>query len=706
MDTIKICPTCAGPIPADAPGGVCPKCLLNAGFESNSGAEANPTAGFVPPDPSELARHFPQLEIMEVLGMGGMGVVYKVRQVALDRIVALKILPPDSRRDPAFAERFAREARALAKLNHPNIVGIYDFGQAGDYYYFLMEFIDGVNLRQMFSAQRLSPHEALSIVPQVCDALQYAHDQGVVHRDIKPENILVDRRGRVRIADFGLARLLGAVTEARLTLSQHVMGTPHYMAPEQFEKPLTVDHRADIYSLGVVIYEMLTGDLPIGRFALPSQKVQVNVRLDDIVLKTLEREPERRYQHASDVKSEMETLEGVPLSKLPPGLRNVFGTEYRSPRTLFGLPLLHVSLGFDPRTGKQREAKGIIAIGGKATGVIAMGGMAKGVIAVGGLALGVVAIGGVGLGVFSLGGVVLALAIAWGGIAVGPIAFGGLAIGYYAAGGFALGAHAFGSNVRTDANAMKLYRGWFRPSVHIAVLMLLFVPMLAQLLIVAWARRQEPRKQPLAGAPGPAQRRLSRKALAGLVWALFFPLGLGAFLAGYLLLQTRVTIQQRGQTAISAANEETTNTVAVSSSEQPPPSPAVQEPQSSVLLRIVFVLCALLGLSAPFGTTIYGMLSVNEIRRSVGSIYGLPLALTDALLFPLLLLDVVIMAACGGVAALLLIVLGQIFQADIRVGPIEVGLIGATIGLLISIPVDLMIVRYAWRTVKKPSAPV
>jgi eukaryotic-like serine/threonine-protein kinase len=494
METIRLCPKCASPLPPDAPSGVCPKCLLNAGFESQSDLGPGPTRGFTPPDTKQLAKHFPQLEIFELLGAGGMGVVYKAKQVSLDRIVALKILPPNTASDPAFAERFAREARALAKLNHPNIVGVYDFGQAGPYYYFLMEFVDGVNLRQMIKAQRLAPREALAIIPQVCDALQYAHDQGIVHRDIKPENLLVDRRGRVRIADFGLARLLGAVQDMRLTQSQHIMGTPHYMAPEQFERPLAVDHRADIYSLGVVLYEMLTGELPLGRFAPPSQKVHIDVRLDEIVLRTLEKEPERRYQHASDMKNEVETVAGVPLASLPPGLRRMLGVEYKSKAKLFGLPLLHVSMGFDPQTGKQRHARGIVAVGGRATGVLAFGGLARGVIAYGGVAYGVVAVGGVAVGLISMGGVALALGLAWGGVALAPlIAFGGVAAGYYACGGFAVGAHSMGSN-GADQIAVQFFKPWFRPWVNITALAVLLGPMLTQVALIGWARRQHAKK--------------------------------------------------------------------------------------------------------------------------------------------------------------------------------------------------------------------
>lgn len=293
---------------ADAPAGLCAACLLREGLatETASGGETPP---FTPPSPAELAPHFPQLEIHELVGRGGMGAIYKARQPALDRWVALKILPPARTQEPGFAERFNREARALARLTHPNVVAVHDFGQAGGYAYLLMEFVDGVNLRQLERAGRLSPRDALAIVPQVCDALQYAHDEGVVHRDIKPENILMDRRGRVKIADFGLARLLAVGrADERLTGEGQVMGTPHYMAPEQVEHPRAVDHRADIFSLGVVFYELLTGELPLGKFPPPSRKVQIDVRLDDVVLRALEKEPARRYQQAGEVKTDVETI--------------------------------------------------------------------------------------------------------------------------------------------------------------------------------------------------------------------------------------------------------------------------------------------------------------------------------------------------------------------------------------------------------------
>jgi len=460
MSTAKTCSGCGKVLPADAPQGICPECLMKAGFETET-AVVTPSAkgpGFDPPLPADLGRHFPQLDILEMIGIGGMGVVYKARQPNLDRIVALKILSPDAGADPAFSKRFAQEARSLARLNHPNIVSVYDFGLAGPYYYFVMEYVDGVNLREMTDARKLEPREALAIIPKICDALQYAHDEGVVHRDIKPENILVDKKGRVKIADFGIAKILAQNSgpTTRLTGPQSVMGTPHYMAPEQFERPLEVDHRADIYSLGVVLYEMLTGELPLGRFAPPSKKVEIDVRLDEVVLRTLENKPDLRYQRASDLKTELENITGI-FEKLPYNIQQAFGYEYRSKAEIFGLPLVHIAMGVDLRTGKKRVAKGVLAIGDIAKGIFALGGLSMGVVAFGGLSLGVVSLGGLSIGIASFGGFALGLIFAYGGFAIAPIAIGGLAIGYYAAGGAAWGEHVM-SNRSRDPEAREFFR--------------------------------------------------------------------------------------------------------------------------------------------------------------------------------------------------------------------------------------------------------
>jgi hypothetical protein len=307
----KNCPNCGASMPPDSPEGLCPRCLIALNLATQTDIPGEPGAAEAPPGPpapvADIAKLFPQLEILECLGRGGMGAVYKVRQPRLDRLVALKILSPEKQGNQKFADRFEREARALAKLHHPNIVTVFDFGEVEGNFYLLMEFVDGLSLRQLLQQRKLAPPEALAIVPKICEALQYAHQQGIVHRDIKPENILMDKDGHVKIADFGIAKILGDNGGSNLTAEQ-IIGTPHYMSPEQIEKPQAVDHRADIYSLGVVFYEMLTGELPLGKFQPPSKKVQVDVRLDEIVLRALEKEPERRYQQASEVKTRVEAF--------------------------------------------------------------------------------------------------------------------------------------------------------------------------------------------------------------------------------------------------------------------------------------------------------------------------------------------------------------------------------------------------------------
>jgi tRNA A-37 threonylcarbamoyl transferase component Bud32 len=252
------------------------------------------------------------LEITEVAGAGGMGTVYKARQPQLDRIVALKILSRELGREPAFAKRFSREAQALAKLNHSNIVSVFDFGQAGDLYYVLMEYVDGVSLRALIDQGAIQMEEAQRILIEICHALQYAHEEGVVHRDIKPSNILFDKKGRVKIADFGLAGLM--VKEPKDPAGGQTgiwfMGTPLYMAPEQLKTPWKVDRRSDIYSVGVVAYEMLTGEPPTGDFGPPSRKPGVSPALDEAVMRALSKEPRKRYHNANELRAAVQEATG------------------------------------------------------------------------------------------------------------------------------------------------------------------------------------------------------------------------------------------------------------------------------------------------------------------------------------------------------------------------------------------------------------
>ena len=338
----NICPQCGEGIPEGAPDGMCPKCLFAGAAEpTEAGTMPDTRPRPMPPSVQEIAAAFPQLEIIELIGQGGMGFVFRARQPKLERDVALKILPQHLADDPKFAERFAREGKLLAKLNHPNIVSIFDFGESGGFFYLLMEFVDGVNLRQAMRASKFTADQALSIVPKICEALQFAHEEGVLHRDIKPENILLDAKGRIKIADFGIAKMMeeGKGTsehadnstaqvetpplltpaDSNLTVDGTSLGTPQYMAPEQLDEPASVDHRADIYSLGVVFYELLTGELPGGDFKPPSSKTPVDAEVDEVVARALAKERERRQQSAAEFKTQVETL----------GTKNQIDTEWK-----------------------------------------------------------------------------------------------------------------------------------------------------------------------------------------------------------------------------------------------------------------------------------------------------------------------------------------------------------------------------------------
>lgn len=238
------CFECGGSLPESQArrfGTVCPDCTLK--FAAR-----------------DVLPEFPGLEILSTIGKGGMGIVYEAVQSRLGRRVALKVLSPHLAFNASFMQRFHAEARVLAHLLHPNIVTIFDMGVHGGLPYMLLERVEGRSLRTILKEGPLPPLRALEVVDGVLDALECAHEVGIIHRDVKPENILITPRGRVKLVDFGLA--WNPDPEARTTKGRTRVGTPMYMAPEQVRRPEGVDGRADLYSLGVVLLELLTGRPP------------------------------------------------------------------------------------------------------------------------------------------------------------------------------------------------------------------------------------------------------------------------------------------------------------------------------------------------------------------------------------------------------------------------------------------------------------
>lgn len=491
--------------------------MAAAAMPTDGGADTLPLSRADLPSVAEIAAAFPDLEILDIIGHGGMSAVFKARQPRLDRIVALKVLPKSLAATPGFAERFTREGRVLARLSHPGIVTVHDFGESGGFCYLIMEYVDGVNLRQAMRAGRFTPEQALGIVPVMCEALQYAHSQGVLHRDIKPENILLDAQGRVKIVDFGIAKILDekGSDEMMLTQSGARLGTAPYMAPEQIEKPASVDHRADIYSLGVVFYEMLTGELPLGRFAAPSEKSAVNGNMDEVVFRALAKDRAMRQQSAGEFKTQIEGIAAMPPQARRSLAWQFNSFEYKSKRTLWGMPLLHVTSGIDPATGRKRVARGFFALGDKAVGVVAFGGQARGIFACGGMAVGVVAIGGMSVGIISWGGMALALLYALGGLSVGTLASGGAAIGWQALGGMAFGWYAHGGYVIAQhglggqVHAPHVYQAfaelpaalrWMTSiSGWTSLGSFLWIPLMLPMIIVPWWARRQLEMETLGG---------------------------------------------------------------------------------------------------------------------------------------------------------------------------------------------------------------
>jgi eukaryotic-like serine/threonine-protein kinase len=282
----------------------------------------------------------PGYRLEQLVGKGGMGEVHRAVQLSLGRVVALKLLARELAEDATFVARFDKEAAALASLNHPNVVAIVDKGKADNTYYLVMEYVDGPSLREVSRSPLLDISGALRIVMEISRAIEYAHSRGVIHRDLKPENILFDEQagGIPKVTDFGLATFFETTPHTKrfdVTQTHVSMGTLSYMAPEQRVDAKNADHRADIYSLGVLLYELLVGEVPLGNFDPPSQKRPgVDKRIDAIVARCLKTNPDDRYARVSELMGDLEPFAPVTFSQLPRRVSRVEQVKLQIRRTV------------------------------------------------------------------------------------------------------------------------------------------------------------------------------------------------------------------------------------------------------------------------------------------------------------------------------------------------------------------------------------
>lgn len=278
-------------------------------------SEPDSHATFEAPELEEVAALFPNYDLHGLIACGGMGAVYYATQRSLDRGVAIKILPREFSQDDAFREGFEAEAKAMAKLNHPNLIGVYDFGEAGGMLYIVMEYVAGNSLYAAAHGLAVERSEALKIVISVCRGLAHAHEYGILHRDIKPSNILLDNNNNPKVGDFGLARAL----ESQIQEGEQIFGTPGYTAPEVIEPPFTFDHRADIFSVGVMLCELLTGITPDGQGPLPTGPQVQGPRISAVIRRATHKDPNARYKSAEELAVELEKIAATASNPLLAG---------------------------------------------------------------------------------------------------------------------------------------------------------------------------------------------------------------------------------------------------------------------------------------------------------------------------------------------------------------------------------------------------
>jgi serine/threonine protein kinase/WD40 repeat protein len=338
MFTARVCPGCGARIRVGAPDGLCPRCLLGLALGLNPGEQSPLPSNSCAQDTLHVfpdSRRFGNYELTEEIARGGMGIVYRARQLSLNRTVAVKVLLFGQFSSAEFVKRFRAEAEAVASLRHPNIVGIHEVGEHDGQHYFSMDYIDGTDLSQLVRQTPMPARQSALLLKTIAEAVDYAHGRGILHRDLKPSNVLIDRHGQPHITDFGLAKRLSS--DNHITLTGQIFGSPGYMAPEQVS-PGKVEscQTADIYSVGAILYYLLTGRAPFvaesveatlaqiltGEFLSPRKlNPGLPADLETICLKCLEREPARRYATAAELADELgRFLRGEPIRARPVGV--------------------------------------------------------------------------------------------------------------------------------------------------------------------------------------------------------------------------------------------------------------------------------------------------------------------------------------------------------------------------------------------------
>lgn len=371
MSSTGICATCGARLVPGTLGNRCARCLMSLGLTEPITAEA------LEPEATPGPKRFGDYELLEEIGRGGMGMVYRARQLSLNRIVAIKMLPARPFAAPAEEERLHLEAEVAGGLNHPNIVTIHEFGEHEGHFYFAMELVEGQNLAQLTRHHSLPPKQAARYLKTIAEAVHYAHEHGILHRDLKPSNILVDLHDQVHITDFGLAKRLGA--DSDLTLTGQLIGSPNYLSPEQAAgRHRDLTPRSDVYALGAVLYQLLTGRPPLIGESLQETLVWIREKevpsprllnpripgdLETICLKCLQKEPARRYGTAKELAEDLgRFLGGEPIHARPPTLAYRFQKRVRRNKLLFAagsvtvlalVLLAAVSIGYGMREQAQ-----------------------------------------------------------------------------------------------------------------------------------------------------------------------------------------------------------------------------------------------------------------------------------------------------------------------------------------------------------------